>query len=140
MPNPLLKYAKSRVAGLNALSEGNRLDELISLRLAQNLDGRYELTAAGAALRAALSEIVTSAATPHDAELALENMYSDLEAIAARKMIPALDSLALEQMTLCTHIDAVAVPTPLGEWLLAEFRTAEASCEPAFLPVLAVEI
>jgi hypothetical protein len=125
--DPLLQFAVSRVDALNSLSEGNPNDELIVMRLARNLDGRYELTAAGAAMRAGLLEIIEGAASPAAAADALHTMRSDLEAIRDGRQVPGTRSFLLEHMMLCRRVDARDSLTPHGEWLLDEFCSAEAA-------------
>jgi len=122
----LLPHATALIHGLSSLSDGDPNDDLIVTRLVRNLDGRYELTAAGAALRAGLSEIVDGAASPDDAEAELDKLFSDLESIGAGLDIPGADSLQLEHMSLCVRTADQDVLTPIGTWLRGVFRAGTA--------------
>ena len=124
---PLHRHAAALVHRLSSLAQGDPGDDLIVKRLVRILDGRYELTASGAALRAGLIEIIDSAASSTVIEAALDQLFSDLEAIGAGLDIPSADALHLEHIALCKQMANQTALTPAGEWLRNGFRAATAA-------------
>lgn len=131
---PLFEHATSLVRGLSSLSGGEPSDDLIVACLVRNLDGRYELRAAGAALRVRLGQIIDAAESPGVAEEDFDKLFDQLEAIGAGLQIPGAESLQLERISLCVRTGSQDSLTPLGTWLRNGFRAATTGAGTGTIP------
>ncbi|HEY0231330.1 MAG TPA: hypothetical protein VGC55_08765 [Dokdonella sp.] len=121
---PLLACAARLVGDLSRLSGGEHLDDLIAMNLLRFLDGRYELTGAGAALKAGLAEIIAEATSARTAEHRLAALVRNLHAIGRDQSIDAHASLQLEHMALVRRTQDHDTLTPLGKVMMQRLGEA----------------